>query len=238
MEKAENGKNRVTKIFNILFWVALGIIILYSAIALFSKDDGVTTIFGGTGLTVQSDSMSPTFNKGDLIFIDTEFNLEDLEVGDVITYQMMITEDGQSVLVYNSHRITFIEEDINGYFHFSTKGDNNPTADPEPVSGSYVLGVWNGKVTPNIGGVIDGIKGFLKSPTGFFLFIVLPCFGFLVYQIVKFIGLMSDFKTQKAIGDRVSIEEEAIAIARAQIEAEMRAKAGKEEVIKEQKKEE
>lgn len=229
MEKAENGKNRVTKIFNILFWVALGIIVLYSVIALFSKDDGITTIFGGTGLTVQSDSMSPTFYKGDLIFIDTDFNIEDLEVGDVITYQMIITVDGESVMIYNSHRITNIIEDINGYLHFYTKGDNNLTADTEPVLESYVLGVWNGKIYANIGGVIDGIVGFLKSPTGFFLFIVLPCFGFLVYQIVKFIGLMSDFKTQKVLGERVSIEEEAIAIARAQIQAEMKAKAGKEE---------
>ncbi|MBU0997038.1 MAG: signal peptidase I [Firmicutes bacterium] len=238
MEKAENGKNRVTKIFNILFWVSLGIIVLYSVIALFSEDDGVTTLFGGTALTVQSDSMSPTFNEGDLIFIDTEFDVEDLVVGDVITYQMLITVDDESVMIYNSHRITEIVEDSNGYLHFFTKGDNNPTADLNSITESYVLGVWNGKVYSNIGGVIDGIVGFLKSPTGFFLFIVLPCFGFLVYQIVKFIGLMSDFKTQKAIGDRVSVEEEAIAIARAQIEAEMRAKAGKEEVVTQTKKEE
>ncbi|MCK7485960.1 MAG: S26 family signal peptidase [Bacillus subtilis] len=57
-------------------------------------------------LSVQSDSMKPTFSKGDLIYVDTDFELSDIEVGDVITYrQMAQTTDGEQVMIYNSHRV-------------------------------------------------------------------------------------------------------------------------------------
>ncbi len=233
METKKEKKSKAKKIGNIIFYVVLGIIAIYAVIALTSNDDGVTEIFGGTGLTVQSNSMLPTFEKGDLIFVDTDFELEDLEVGDVITYQMLIMEEGNPVLVYNSHRIISIEEDVNGYLHFFTQGDNNPTPDNESISEGYVLGVWNGKVYKNIGGIIDGTVGFLKSSLGFFLFIVLPCFAFLVYEVVKFVGVMSEYKTQQALGDRVKMQEEALAAARAQLEAEAKLKAEEEEKKKE-----
>lgn len=234
METKQEKKSTAKKVGNIVFYVVLAIIAIYAVIALTSDDDGVTSIFGGTGLTVQSNSMLPTFEKGDLIFVDTDFNVDDLEVDDVITYQMVIMVDGQPELIYNSHRIIDIQEDVNGNLHFFTQGDNNPEADDESISESYVLGVWNGKVYKNIGGIIDGTVGFLKSSLGFFLFIVLPCFAFLVYEVVKFIGVMSDYKTQQALGDRVKMQEEALAAARAQLEAEAKLKEDKEDKKKEQ----
>ncbi len=233
METKKEKKSTAKKIGNIIFYVVLGIIAIYAVIALTSDDDGVTNIFGGTGLTVQSNSMVPVFEKGDLIFVDLEFDIEDLKVGDVITYQMIIDQDGENVAIFNSHRIISIEEDVNGNLHFFTQGDNNPEPDEDYVSQGYVLGVWNGKVYKNIGGIIDGTVGFLKSSLGFFLFIVLPCFAFLVYEVVKFVGVMSEYKTQQALGDRVKMQEEALAAARAQLEAEAKLKAEEEQKKKE-----
>lgn len=222
METTKVKKGNLKKIGNIIFWVVLGIIVLYSAIALFSTDDGVTKFFGRTGLTVQSESMTGTFNKGDLIIINTDFNVDDLKVGDVITFEMPVTVDDQIVWIYNSHRIVDIQEDANGNLHFFTKGDNNPDWDTDPTSEAYVLGVWHDgdTVIPKIGGIIDGVVGFLKSPTGFLIFIVLPCFAFLVYEIVRFIRIMTEYNVQKTLGDRVKMQEEALAMARAQLEAE------------------
>jgi len=53
----------------------------------------------------------------------------------------------------------------------------------------------------------------------------MPCFAFLIYEVIKFVKVVSDYNVQKALGDRVGLQEEAIAIAKAQIEAEQKAKA-------------
>ncbi len=231
MEKITKKGFNLKKVLNILFYVFLVLVVFYSVLALFSNQDSNSmTVLGVSSMTVQSDSMSGTFEQGDLIFIDTTFDIEELEVGDVITYSMFVTStEGLLIKVYNTHRITEINI-IDGVYWFTTRGDNPEITanDPSPVFMNDILGVWNGGKVANLGTGIDSLVTFLKSPTGFFLFIVLPIFAFLVYQAVRFVGLVSDYKTQKTLGDRVSIEEEAIKIARAQIEAEMRAQASKE----------
>jgi len=171
--------------------------------------------------------MSPTFEKGDLIYVDTDFNVEDIEVGDVITYNALIDVDGdgEAELVLNSHRVMSIEEDVNEYLHFVTQGDNNTSQDPDTIHENHVVAIWNGKVTGNLGGIIDGIVGFLKSGTGFFIFIVLPCFAFLIYEVYKFVNVMSDYKTQQTLESRVKLQEEAVALAKKQLEEEARLQA-------------
>lgn len=239
MEKEKSKKGIFKSTANIVFWIVLVIVAIYSAIALFSTNDGMTKIFGKEGLTVQTNSMKPTFEKGDLIFINTNVNPADIKVGDVITYQTQIdvNDDGKLEWVYNSHRVVSIDTSTDGTLNFITKGDANSTDDPYHVNQSYVVGVWHDgdTVWKNAGGIIDGIKGFLKSGTGFLIFIVLPCFAFLVYEGYKFVGVMSDYKAQKMQEDRVKLQEEAIAMAKAQLEEEARQK---EVVKKEESKDE
>jgi signal peptidase len=227
MKENTISKKKRYKVANIVFWIILAIVAIYSVVALTSSDDGVTSIFGNTAFTVQTDSMAPTFEKGDLIYVNTDFNIEDIEVGDVITYNTLIdvNGDGDAELVLNSHRVMSIEVDVNDYIHFVTQGDNNSSVDPDTIHQNHVVAVWNGKVTGNLGGIIDGIVGFLKSGTGFFIFIVLPCFAFLVYEVYRFINVMADYRSQQTLESRVKLQEEAIAMAKKQLEEEARLKA-------------
>jgi signal peptidase len=226
MKDKKTIKKKSAKIANIVFWVVLAIVAIYSVVALTSTDDNVTSIFGQTAFTVQSNSMSPTFEKGDLIYVETDFELSEIEVGDVITYDMIIQNaDGSETWIFNSHRVTEITLGTNGYYYFYTQGDNNSEPDSGYLTENFVRGVWNEKVTKNIGGVIDGIVGFLKSGTGFFIFIVLPCFGFLVYEIYRFIIVMTEYKTHQILESRVKLQEEAVALAKKQLEEEARQKA-------------
>lgn len=227
-KKTTNKKNKIT---NIVFWVVLGIVAIYAVVALTSTDDGVTSIFGNSAFTVQTNSMYDTFDKGDLIYVDTNPDVDTIVVGDVITYRALIDVNGddEEEWVYNSHRVVSITEDVNGYLRFVTKGDNNPSNDEGSIHESFVVGVWSGKVIRNLGGIIDGIVGFLKSGTGFFLFIVLPCFAFLIYEVVKFVGVMTEYKTQQILSDRVKMQEDALLAARAQLEEEARLEALKKE---------
>jgi len=224
MENIKKQKNTLKLVGNILFWVVLGLVVVYSAIALFSEQEAnSTSVFGISSLSVQSDSMAPTFEEGDLIFIDTSFSIDDLAEGDVITYRLQIEIDGELYTIFNSHRIESVNV-IGGTKWFVTKGDNNVIADEDGVFQNDIIGVWTGSVWSGAGAFFDGLIGFLKSATGFFLFIVLPCFAFLVYEVIKFVKVVSDYNVQKAVGDRVKFKEEALAAARAELEAELKAK--------------
>lgn len=71
-------------------------------------------------------SMSGSFEKGSLAF-EKPVPVEDLQVGDVITYQPPASA-GTSDLV--THRIVEITEDRRGRTVFNTKGDANADVDP------------------------------------------------------------------------------------------------------------
>ena len=87
MENVKEKKNTLKKVGNIVFYVVLGIVLVYALFALFSnKEENQISFFGITSLAVQTDSMAPTFDEGDLIFIDTTFDVNELEVDDVVTY--------------------------------------------------------------------------------------------------------------------------------------------------------
>lgn len=219
------------KVSNLIFWIVLAVVAIYSVIALTSENDGVRNIFGRTAFTVQTDSMAPTFEAGDLIYAETDFVASEIEPDDVITYFSLIDVDGDGELegVYNSHRVINVEEDSNGFLHFVTKGDANTSQDLDLVHENHIVAVWTGDKVSNLGGIIDDIVGFLKSGTGFFIFIVLPCFAFLVYEIYRFVNVMAEYKQEQAGESKEKLREEAIAIAKKQLEEEAKQKALEEE---------
>ena len=79
----------------IIFIIIILLSILFISITFFKKD---TQAFGVTILKVSSNSMVPTFKKGDLIFIKKQ---KEYNVGDIITYEVI--EQDTKYLV--THRI-------------------------------------------------------------------------------------------------------------------------------------
>ncbi len=208
------SKTKTWKIVgNVVFWVVLVLVVLYSVVALFSeKDENQTTFLGMTAYTVESDSMEPEFYEGDLIFVKTDFDVADLDEDDIITFRATeVTNEGTRTY-YNTHRIIDISDDRVSFY---TKGDNKP-ADTDPVTANDIVGVYSGVHLRFMGAFID----FLKSSVGFLLFIVLPCLAFLVYEIVRFTKVYSQYQVQKTLSDRVKLQEEAIALAKAELEKE------------------
>ena len=228
MEKVKENKSILKKIGNIAFYVVLGIVLLYAIFALFSdQEENQVSFFGITSLAVQTPSMAPTFDEGDLIFIDTTFDVEDLDEGDVITY---LERDGD-LEYYNTHRIVEVHD--GGLLRFETKGDAAPEGDNDPVwkTADDIVGVWTGNSWGGFGSFVDGFTGFIKSSLGFFLLIVIPAVGFLAYEVFRFVKVYAEYNNQKQMTDRVKMQEEALAEARRQLEEEQKnkAKEGKEE---------
>lgn len=168
--------------------IIIVVLILFSVIISISSitakaNNGVPDLFGYTPFSVQTDSMKPTLNKGDYIFIE-ECDNENLKVGDVVTYFTII--DGQRVI--NTHRIVNVYNN-NGMIEYQTQGDNKET-NPEPdkllLAPGDVIGTYNGSKIPVMGTVID----YLSTQLGFFLVILLPVLLFTLYQIYKLVAVI------------------------------------------------
>ena len=178
----------VKKILNIALDVVIAILVIFavfiSMVAVSSNaNQNVPQVFGYSPLSVQSGSMSPTFDDGDYIFVDTFENAEEakqtLKKGDVITFWTY--ENGHRIL--NTHRIvTVVNHD--GFLSYETKGDANSQADDVWITPGDVVGKYTGTSIPYMGDVMD----FLSSKWGFFCVILLPILLFTLYQVYRLVS--------------------------------------------------
>lgn len=185
--------NTVKKTAGILLSAVLWIIILLSALFAFTTlatrdNTTVANLAGFSPLSVQTDSMSPTFHAGDMIIIHT-VQPETLQEGDIITFHTLIENE----YALNTHRIDSIEEK-NGVRCYVTKGDNNQIEDSHIIQDSDIVGKY---VTclPHLGSVMS----FLSSTVGFLVVIVLPLLVFFIYQVYHLIMVSISLKKAMAL---------------------------------------
>ena len=198
-------------ILNIILWIVIILAALFSILTFATKsDDGVANLGGYSPMTVLSDSMVPTFTKGDLILVKNDFDVSELKEGDIIAFWTII----QNQKVINTHRIYEVVE-TNGLYQFVTKGDANAREDNILVSEGDIIGTYSTKVP-----VIGSILTLLSSSIGFLVIIVLPLLIFFLYQLYKLILLMVEMKKEAV--------KEANESSRAQIEEEIRKKIAEE----------
>ncbi len=171
---------------NVLAWIVLIIAFLVTIIVFSSgKNNGVANIFGFIPMTVESDSMKPTFSKNDLIICKEIDDINSLKSGDVITFWTVI--DGRRVK--NTHRIVEVE-DTDGSKSFITRGDNNPINDTAPAYSGDLIGKWT---ETKIGGV-GKFLNFMRTKKGFFICIVIPMALFFLFELYKFIVTLIEAK--------------------------------------------
>lgn len=220
----EKKSNKVIEtIGDIVTVIILVFSVVFTALTLTSlnSESGLPNIGGYSLFSVQSDSMEPVFNVGDLLVVKAYDGEKDLEVGDIISFRSI--EDGQYII--NTHRIMEVH-DVGGTTTYSTKGDNTPGYDkfdvvPSEIVGVYALkseqvdGVDKGIRLAGVGKVIDVIKGTgeagekwsLKLNEGtpnerrlnlsFLFFIIIPLAIIFIFQIYKFIVALNESKKEK-----------------------------------------
>jgi signal peptidase len=187
-------KKITTVIISIALWIVILLAALYAFTTLATRDDtSVSNIAGFTPMIVQTDSMSPTFDAGDLIFIRT-CDPSALEVGDIVTFHTII--DNEYAL--NTHRIEEIT-DTDGVRSYVTKGDNNEVSDQHIIADGDIVGKYVGRIA-GMGKVMD----VLSSSTGFLIIIVLPMLLFFIYQVYHLI--MVSISLKKAIAAEEAAE--------------------------------
>lgn len=183
-------KRAGTVVLSVILWAIILIAALYAFTTMATRDNqNVANIFGYTPLTVQSDSMVPTFAAGDLIFIK-KCDPATLEEGDIICFHTII--DNEYAL--NTHRIESIES-VGDARSYTTIGDNNNgITDQHVISDGDIVGKYVGHLT-GFGKVMD----FLSSSMGFLIVIILPMMLFFIYQIYHLITISIRLKRALAV---------------------------------------
>ncbi len=191
---------------NVLIWIFVAFSILTTIFVIAAQNDknGVPQMFGKSIITVQTDSMEPTYEVGDMLFMErlSEDEKKELEEGDIITFRSPVDIDGDGkVGDINTHRI-YSHDKKTGFI--MTKGDNPAaTIDIQPISYNEILGKCTEK--GRIGG-LGGVMDFLRSSLGFFLCIVLPMLLFFLYELYNFISLLV---ARKAAANPAPVSKEA-----------------------------
>lgn len=198
-DDAASKKKKVNKVINVVINVVLVIAIIFAVICTYvsfvtTSGNGVPSIFGLRLMSIQTPSMKPTIDDGDLI-VSTGVEPKDLRVRDIITYWTVI--NGERVL--NTHRIENIY-DGGGFLIFETKGDANPSVDPLTVHEKELVGKYQFRI-PGVGKVFD----YLKTGTGFFIVVVIPVFIFFIYHLVQFFRALFEYQNVK---NRIKFEKE------------------------------
>ena len=196
VKEESTGKKILNTIVNVVLVLAIALAAVSTYVSYVSASgNGVPSILGIRMFSIQTESMYPTLNPGDLIFDKAVKDPTTLQKGDIITYWTVI--NGERVL--NTHRIHEIY-DGGGYLIFGTKGDNNTIADPLTVHESEVVGIYATKVA-GVGKVFD----YLQTSTGFLVVVVVPVFVFFLYYLVQFFRVLFEYQNVK---NRIKYEQE------------------------------
>jgi len=123
-------------------------------------------------------SMEPTINIGDVAYINTEYNLDDLQVGDIIAFYLNIDLTGEDEVVVHYIADIAYNESNERIYHTKREGtdinwDNWEITD-ENIVGKYVFKV------PFIGKILL----FLDTIYGKLVFIADIIFIYLIFDIL------------------------------------------------------
>lgn len=125
---------------------------------------------GGKVLSVQTGSMVPVLNRGDLVSV-TRVPKQNLKAGDIVTY---INPRNRKQTI--THRIVVLPSAAN-YQKFIVKGDANPAPDA-PVDPTAIIGKVNMHVR-YAGYAVD----FVRKPIGLAILIYVPALLIIIDEI-------------------------------------------------------
>jgi signal peptidase I len=145
----------LTRGAGLILWVAAGLIALALAVTF------VPTFFGLESMIVASGSMGRAMPVGS-VALTREADVRSIGVGDVITFRRRGAEGT------TTHRIIAVKEEA-GQLLFTTRGDANGSADPEPVVATERIHRVE-YVVPEVGYIVR----YARSPLGVLLLVVVP----------------------------------------------------------------
>lgn len=196
---SENAKERLKKIGKALNYVGkiissalivililIGIFLVYylvSAKKLSNNPDYQPKL---SLYTIVSGSMEPNIKVYDVVIDVSVSDPAAIKVGDVITFRSTSSISRDLIV---THRVVDIKL-VNGKYEYVTKGDWNSAIDSDTAKFDNIIGKVMMKL-PQLGRV----QFFLSTRMGWFIVVLLPAMGVIVYDILKLIRLLTTQKT-------------------------------------------
>ena len=106
----------------------------------------LSLLFGCKYLKVVSPSMTPKYNIGDVVVVNTKIKYEDLQIGDVITYKSGLTNVTHRIVDINSRGEVITQGDANNSPDFSGSGISK-----DNLVGKVMFGI------PKLGSLLETI---------------------------------------------------------------------------------
>ena len=161
----KSGTVNIKSVLSNILYIIIIPIILYDVILIIKTiiNPSVTPDFLGIKtFSIVSGSMKPTINIDDIIIVK-ECGMEELEINDIITFNV----DNELI----THRIINTEYMDNNLI-YTTKGDNNEVTDIKKITYNQIEGKYVGKI-PKLGKLLN----FIKNKYVFYsiLFVLLVC---------------------------------------------------------------
>lgn len=141
------------------------------AVCLLLAIPALSAAFGYRTLVVTGGSLAPAADPGDALLLK-RVGSSSLRAGVVIAFRPPHTDRLVTHRVVGVHR-------IGGEIHFRTKGDNNPSPDPNLIPGGNVVGRVDLRL-PKIG----TLYGFAATGRGRLLLVVLPAAALIVRELL------------------------------------------------------
>ena len=189
------GIKKVITVLGLILFIAivtLGITIVYKS---YSEPNKIPSVFGWKPFIVLSGSMEDTIMPGDLI-LTKEIDALELKEGDIISFRT----NKYNVI---THRIINIVDE-NGERKYYTKGDNNNSADSEPVCNEQIEGRYRYRI-PKLGEIALN----LQKPIGIVICVTLPLIILLIAQFADYKRQVKEKeKKQKDLEEKVEVLEQ------------------------------
>ena len=192
----------VLDVLVVLVFVVSVILIIANATS-DKKNGGQPNVFGYVINSVQTDSMTGTFEVGALVIGKIPDENTQIVAGEtIITFR---DKDSKGNPFNNTHRVIATKQ-VGSTTMYQTQGDKpGAPVDPEWKTMSDIQAVYVGHVEV-VGGIID----FIKKPIGFVLVLVLPMLAFIGYQIYKLVVIYMAAKKEEILEEaKAGVSDEA-----------------------------
>lgn len=183
---ASRSRFRIGRVFKVLFYIVLTALILFLIAALFNviltrKNGEPPRVFGYSIFLMGSDSMGEEIPAEAAILV-RECDPAELAEGDVVTFRSGYDSTGQPL--FETSRVTAIEEDTDGSRIFYARGDAETEEDTVTYTDREVIGraMWT------LAG-LGYFLSFIKTPFGLVICIAVPLFLLLIYEIINLIRI-------------------------------------------------
>ena len=183
---ASRSRFRIGRVFKVLFYIVLTALILFLIAALFNviltrKNGEPPRVFGYSIFLMGSDSMGEEMPAEAAILV-RECDPAELAAGDVVTFRSGYDSTGQPL--FETSRVTAVEEDADGGRIFYARGDQETEEDTVTYTDREVIG----KAMWTMAG-LGTFLSFIKTPFGLVICIAVPLFLLLIYEIINLIRI-------------------------------------------------